>query len=300
MAQDKFKIGYFADGPWSHQAFELLILNPEIEIKFIVPRADTNDETLFNFSQRYGIDYLHPVNINTKEFLEDAKSYNCDLFVSMSFNQIFKDHIINLPRHKTINCHAGKLPFYRGRNILNWALINDEDEFGITVHYVDSGIDTGDIILQESYSISDNDDYSTLLELATEECAKLLYKAIILIMKGSASRTPQKSLHPVGFYCGRRTCGDETINWNQNSREIFNFIRAICSPGPKATTYFKGKEIKINRAKMIEDAPIYINTPGQLLCKTPKGFLIKTKDSFVEIFEIETKVKLRVGDKLGV
>jgi methionyl-tRNA formyltransferase len=65
----------------------------------------------------------------------------------MSFNQIFKSEIINLPRLKTINCHAGKLPFYRSRNILNWVLINDEKEFGITVHYVDEGIDTGDIIL---------------------------------------------------------------------------------------------------------------------------------------------------------
>ena len=61
----------------------------------------------------------------------------------------------NMPPLKTINCHAGKLPFYRGRNILNWVLINDEREFGITVHYVDEGIDTGDIILQRVFPITD-------------------------------------------------------------------------------------------------------------------------------------------------
>ena len=64
----------------------------------------------------------------------------------MSFNQILKKKIINLPHLKTINCHAGKLPFYRGRNVLNRVLINDENEFGITIHYIDEGIDTGDIV----------------------------------------------------------------------------------------------------------------------------------------------------------
>ena len=89
----------------------------------------------------------------------------------MSFNQIFKKEIINLPLLKTINCHAGKLPFYRGRNILNWVLINDEKEFGVTVHYMDEGIDTGDIIMQDSFSISGLDDYSTLLLRSYEACA---------------------------------------------------------------------------------------------------------------------------------
>ena len=62
-------------------------------------------------------------------FFNLVKKYNCDIFISMSFNQIFKKKIINLPRYKTINCHAGNLPFYRGRNILNWVLINDEKIF---------------------------------------------------------------------------------------------------------------------------------------------------------------------------
>lgn len=298
--QEKFRIGYFADGPWSHRALEMLISNANIEIAFIVPRNDTDDDTLFNYSLNHNIDYLHPVDINSESFIEKAKTYACDLFVSMSFNQIFKESITNLPRLKTINCHAGKLPFYRGRNVLNWVIINDENEFGITVHYIDSGIDTGDIILQKSFEITDSDNYSTLLEIAFEQCAKLLYEAIILIMNGTAPRIKQNSIHPTGFYCGRRGFGDEIINWNQKSREIFNFIRAISCPGPKATTYYNGIEIKINKARLIPEAPVYINTSGQLLSKTQEGFLVKTKDSFIEILEIETKAKLRVGYKLGI
>ena len=295
---NKIKIGYFADGPWSHKAFEKIIADSTIDVQFIVPRTDTEDLTLKLFSEKYGIDYLHPVNINSVEFVEHAKIYECDLFVSMSFNQIFKKEIINLPKLKTINCHAGKLPFYRGRNILNWALINDEKDFGITVHFIDEGIDTGDIILQRVFPISDKDNYSTLLEVAYVECAEILYDAIKLIQNNEEVRINQNTIHPVGFYCGKRGIGDEIINWHQNSRDLYNFIRSICFPGPRATTSFNGFEVKINASRMIEDAVIYKGKPGQILLKTKDGFFVKTLDSFIEILEVESKVKLKVGEVL--
>lgn len=296
----KIKIGYFADGPWSHLAFEKLIRDETISIEFIVPRSDTNDETLHEFANKYGIDYLFPVNINSEEFLQVAAKYSCDLFVSMSFNQIFRKDIINIPKLGTINCHAGKLPFYRGRNILNWALINDEKSFGITVHYIDEGIDTGDIINQNSYPITDKDNYSSLLEIAYVECGNILYDSIKDIQSGKSNRIKQNTIDSVGFYCGRRSAGDELINWKQTSRRLFNFIRSISRPGPMATTFISGVEVKINRSKLIDGAPEYIGTVGQLLAKTADGFLIKTEDSFIEICEIETDVKLKVGDKLGI
>ncbi len=300
MKMEKIKIGYFADGPWSHLAFEKLIKDETIAIQFIVPRSDTTDETLKHFSQEYSIDYLYPVKINSIEFIEAVKSYDCDLFVSMSFNQIFRTNIIAIPKYGVINCHAGKLPFYRGRNILNWALINDEKEFGITVHYVDEGIDTGDIIKQNCYPITDNDDYNSLLEIAYVECATILYDAIKEIQSGESDRIIQNTIHSVGFYCGRRVPGDEIINWNNSSRKLFNFIRSINKPGPMATTKINDKVVKINKARIIENAPEYIGTAGQLLVKTPEGFLIKTHDSFIEIYEVESETILKVGDKLGL
>ena len=296
----KIRIGYFADGPWSHKAFEKLITDESIEILFIVPRSDTKDNTLKDFAIRHNIDYLFPVKINSNEFIDISKSYNLDLFVSMSFNQIFKTPILNVPKLGVINCHAGKLPFYRGRNILNWALINDEKEFGITVHYVDEGIDTGDIINQYCYAISDKDDYKSLLEISYLECAKILYDSIKEIQEGKSQRMKQSSIHPVGFYCGRRGEGDEIINWKQSSRLLFNFIRAINKPGPMATTNLNGLQVKINKAKLIENAPNYIGIPGQILSKTENGFLIKTADNFIEILEIETEAVIKVGDKLGI
>jgi len=293
----KFRIGYFADGPWSHKAFELLQEDESLEICFIVPRTDSNDETLRNFATEYVIDYLKPVRVNSAQFRDEVNKYDCDLFVSMSFNQIFKKETIEIPRLDTINCHAGKLPFYRGRNVLNWAIINDEDEFGITVHFVDEGIDTGDIILQDTYPILENDDYGTILKKAYKGCSELLYESVKKLQEGVYERIEQDTIHPVGFYCGGRQLGDEIIDWNKSSREIFNFIRALADPGPKATTFKKGKTIKINRSKLIENAPSYKNIPGQILKKTKEGYLVKTKDTFIEIKEIETDISLKVGDR---
>lgn len=293
------KIGYFGDGPWAHQAFQKLIDDGTIAIQFVTVRYDRRDPELMALAEKNHIPVEIHQNVNSGEFLGRIAKYEVDLFVSMSFNQIFRAEAINYPPLKTINCHAGKLPFYRGRNILNWALINDEKDFGITVHYVDEGIDTGDIILQKTYPITDEDDYSTLLNTAYAGCADVLYEAIKAIQAGTVQRISQDSIDPVGMYCGMRGPGDEIINWNAGSREIFNFVRAICRPGPMATSMLNGKEIKINRVREVKGAHRYINTPGQILGKTEGGFYVKTGDSFIEVTEYLYEGKIRTGDRMS-
>jgi methionyl-tRNA formyltransferase len=292
------KIGYFADGEWGHRSLEKILADKSIQICFVMVRFDKQDEVLIKMAEDNNIPVELSHNINSVEFIKKVKEYNAELFVSMSFNQIFKREMINLPKYKTINCHAGKLPFYRGRNILNWALINDEKEFGITVHYVDEGIDTGDIILQEIYPITDDDDYSTLLSKAYDGCAEVLYRAIKLIQNEKVKRIKQVDIDSVGTYCGKRGPGDEIINWNQNSREIFNFIRALSIPGPQAASWIKGKKITINKAKMVDGAHIYKNTVGQVVGKENNVFYVKTLDTMVEIIEYTYDGKIKIGDRL--
>lgn len=294
----KIRIGYFADGPWAHQTFDKLVDDESIEIAFICVRYDKKDPELIKRGEESGIDVLYSKNINHTDFIDKMKLYNVDLFVSMSFNQIFKKEMINLPPLRTINCHAGKLPFYRGRNVLNWVLINDEKEFGITVHYIDEGIDTGDIILQRCFEITDKDNYSTLLAVAYSECASILYDAIKKIQNGTAQRISQDWIDPVGMYCGTRIEGDEVLDWNQKSRDIFNFVRAICKPGPQALTYKGNDEVRINKVNLIQGAHIYKGIPGQIIGVTKKGILVKTKDSMIEVEEYTCEKRLRVGDRL--
>lgn len=292
------EIGYFADGPWGHKAFKKIISDSTLKIKFVTVRYDKRDAKLLRLAEENNIPVELSENINSAEFITKMKKYDVDLFVSMSFNQIFKTEMINLPKYKAINCHAGKLPFYRGRNILNWALINDEKEFGITVHYFDEGIDTGDIILQETYPITDEDNYATLLSRAYDGCADVLYKAIKMIQKNEVKPIKQCDIDPIGMYCGMRKAGDEIIDWNQSSRDAFNFIRALCVPGPQATSWINGKKISINKARMISGAHSYKNIVGQVVGKTEDGFVVKTGDTILEIAEYTYEGKVKMGDRL--
>ncbi|MDA8933113.1 formyltransferase family protein [Candidatus Pelagibacter ubique] len=293
-------IGYFADGPWSHETFKKLIKDPHIKISFICVRYDTKDETLKGYAKQNNIDYIKHKNVNSDEFISIIEKYKCDLFVSMSFNQIFKSKIIDLTKYKIINCHAGKLPFYRGRNVLNWVLINDEKEFGITVHFVDEGIDTGDIISQKSFQITDEDNYKTLLEKAYVECANILYDAILLFKKGKVKTYKQNKIYPLGFYCVERKKGDEILDWNQTSREIFNFVRAICRPGPCARAFIDKKEIKINKVELVDNAPKYKSIVGAVLDITPTNFTVKTKDSYLNVTEFEFNGRIKIGERFEV
>lgn len=295
-------IGYFADGKWGQDALRYIVGMPDVTVQFVCVRYDTPDMALSEIAGEYNIPVLKYPDINSNVFFQLIEKYPTDLFVSMSFDQIFKEKTIHYPKMKTINCHAGKLPFYRGRNILNWVLINDEKEFGITVHYMDSGIDTGDIILQRTYEISDEDTYETLLETAYRECPLLLIEAIQQIQSGTVQRIKQSSIHPVGLYCGRRIPGDEVLKWNQSSRKIFNFVRAICRPGPMARTSVlrngSQMEIKINRVEMISGAVDYIGIPGQVLYKDGASLVVKTADSSIRIVEYEAEQSIKVGDRL--
>lgn len=299
MTPSKLRIGYFADGPWSHRALELLLKDPSMELVFICVRFAKGDVFLEDRARQLNIPTLRPKNVNSPESISLFAKLKADIFVSMSFDQIFRKEFIEVPPLRTINCHAGKLPFYRGRNVLNWVLINDDHEFGITVHYVDEGIDTGDIILQRVFPITDADTYKTLLDRAFTACAQLLYDSLKLVQSGECKPLPQSQIHPVGFYCGWRREGDERLSWGQTGREVFNFVRAICPPGPAARATLKGLPMKVLCVRQIPHAPSYRGTAGEIVGKTESGFVVKTLDTTVEVTEYEYDCKVSIGDRFS-
>lgn len=280
------RIVYFADGAWSHQAIDRLIKDPNVSIVCIVARYPLGDAILSRVAADIGCPYRVPENVNSEEFLDELLGFNADLFVSMSYDQIFKAEITNMAPKGLINCHAGALPFYRGRNVLNWALINGESQFGVTVHYVDGGVDTGDIILQSFGDIGIYDTYATLLDKAVSLCAATLCDAIELIKKDEVVPVVQSSIHPVGFYCARRVAGDELIDWNVSSERLHNFIRAITVPGPCARAFVQGQEFAIVRSEPILGAPNYIGRCGEVVGVSDRGVVVKTSDSTILITEI--------------
>jgi methionyl-tRNA formyltransferase len=291
------RIGFFGHGKWAVNSLEYIINDNNFQVLFVVTRFKDADFELIKLAKSNDIPVLEIPDVNSVDATNIIYNFRLDLIVSMSYDLIFKSNTLKLPYLGAINCHAGKLPFYRGRNILNWVLINDEKEFGITVHYIDSGIDTGDIILQNTYPISNTDTYATLLNTAYTECAKMLYESLKLIINDKVNRIPQSSINPIGSYCGKRQSGDEIINWYSTSKDIYNFVRALTAPGPYATSYINKDPFKIVSTIRFDNLIDYKGIPGQVIAKVDNLFLVKTLDNFIGIKKYLSTKKIKIGDR---
>ena len=295
------RLGFLGDGRWAHLAFERFVEDELFEIAFVVPRYGSPDRELCRRAEAAWVDVLLIDRINAPQSVDRLAGYECDALVSISFDQILRRQVLDLCPHGAINIHAGKLPFYRGRNVLNWALINDEREFGVTAHYMDEGIDTGDIVLQRTSPISDEDTYATVLERAVELCAETIHDALRMLARDEANPISQASIHPVGFYTGRRVEGDEWIDWSWPSRRVFNFVRAITDPGPRARTTLGGRQVEVVSAAMIPDAPTYVGTPGEIVGRHSREVHVKTGDSTIALTDVRGAEprELRIGRRMG-
>jgi len=277
------KIGYFAHGPWAHQALRKILSDKAFEVCFVATRS-VGDPTLERIAGDFNLPFFVPGRVNEDAELARLDGFGAEIFVSMSFDQIFGRRLLALPNMGVVNCHAGELPFYRGRNVLNWALINGESRFGVTVHYiVDEGIDTGPIIQQDFVPIEPQDNYGVLLEKAYHQCAESLHFALKRVIEG-ALPIPQESIHSVGFYCGRRRLGDEWIDWRKTSAEVHNFVRGIAPPGPCARTRINEQNLAIIKTELILGAVNYIGTPGEVVGREAGGgIIVKTGDSVLRV-----------------
>jgi len=239
-----FQLVLFADGVWGTRTLESLLQSPLLEVQAVVLRKNPSDDSLEELAKRENLTILQPEKVNSPSCRKVLLEFDSQLFVSMSYDQIFKKQTYSIATLGAINCHAGKLPWYRGRSILNWVLIEGESEFGITVHQIDETIDTGGIIKQEVFPISDEDDYATLMETALKECPRLLAQAVEEIaISGQIKLQSQTEIDPTGSYYPRRKSGDERVVWDWGARKIFNFVRALVPPGPMAQSQTRRGEV---------------------------------------------------------
>lgn len=207
----------------------------------------------------------------TDEDVAEIQSLQPDLIFSAGWRRLLPDSLFSIPKHGVLNLHDGKIPEYRGFAPINWAVINGEDKLGITIHYIDEGIDTGDIILQKEIPLSLHetafDGYNKLLELSTT----MIVDVIKMIKENKVVRTSQNILKP-GFFCSRRFPHDGKINWNSNPIQIYNLIRALCDPYPNAFFIFENKKYYVKEAKLEQDD--YRGTPGRISAIKENGIVV--------------------------
>ena len=152
--------------------------------------------TWLNFTKRYfsvkrvckayGKKYSYCENVNADKFIRHCRELKVDLIAAVSPSQIFKEQLINLPVHGCINIHTAKLPKYRGLYPTFWAMSSGEKTIGISIHYIEKGIDTGKIILQDEMDIPNNTTLDHMLTVTKVKGAELLVKAITLISENKA------------------------------------------------------------------------------------------------------------------
>ena len=179
-----------------------------------------------------------------------VKDLKPDLFVLVFVTDFMPYEVIKMSTSGGINFHPSLLPKYRGGSAINWAVISGEKETGVTVHYIDEGVDTGDIILQEKVTIEPEDSvgsvyFNKLYPLGVS----LTTQAVKLIREGRAPRVPQEESQ--SSFQSVITEDDVKIDWNKAAETIHNLIRGS-NPSPGAHSLFRGEKIKVWEGEISE------------------------------------------------
>lgn len=292
----------FGDGRWAADTLARLADDGH-EIAAVVARANPSDGTLSSAAARLAVPVLQPARVNAAPSVAALAALAPDLVLSVAYDQILRASVLALPPLGCLNVHAGRLPHYRGRNVVNWAIINGEREIGVTVHHMDDGIDTGDVVLQRTLPIGWTDDYATVLERVVAAVPGLAAEAVAQVVSGRAERRPQD--HALGTYFGGRGSGDEWLDWGDSSRDLHNKVRAITRPGPGARTLLGDRPVVVWRAHWEPGWPCYLATPGQVVGRQSEGVLVKTGDSTLLLLEVQqgdeppTAPHWPIGTRLG-
>jgi methionyl-tRNA formyltransferase len=195
-----------------------------------------------------------------------------------------------MPEHGTFNLHASLLPQYRGAAPINWAVINGEEETGITTFFLTHEIDTGDIIMQEREAIGPDDTVGEVYERLMRKGAGLVLQTVDRIAKGTAPRSPQVMS---GAYkpAPKITKEDCAIDFGKTTREVRNLIRGM-SPYPAAWTELQGKRLKIYAAEAVLGTWPF---DTKALATDGKTFLaFQTLDVYIKATDLQLEGKKRM------
>ena len=191
----------------------------------------------------HGIEVYQPEKIR-KEY-EKILNTECDMIITCAYGQIIPKEILEYPRLGCINVHASLLPKNRGGAPIHWCLIKGEEETGVTIMYMDVGMDDGDIIAQEKYKILDSDNVGTLHDQLSLMGAELLLKTLPSIINGTNERIQQDEREVTFSYNIKRE--EERLDFSKTGKEIINHIRGL-NPWPLANMLVNTEEYKVYEA----------------------------------------------------
>ncbi len=253
------------------------------------------------FAVENELNILQPTNLKNPDFIEQLRSLNADLQVIVAFRML-PEIVWDMPRLGSVNLHASLLPQYRGSAPINWAIINGEKETGVSTFSLKHKIDSGDIIFQEKVIIEETDNFETLHDKLMNVGSTLMLRTIKAIEDNNYTKINQTELlnksnelktAPKIF---KKDC---KIDWNNNVKIIFNFIRGL-SPYPAAWTEISSKDNKNFSLKIFKTSTIvekHSFNIGEIISDNKNYLKIAVKDGFINIEELQLQGKKRLNIK---
>lgn len=234
---------------------------------------------------------LQPEKLKNPAFLEELKALKADLQICVAFRML-PEAVWNMPPMGTINLHGSLLPQYRGAAPINWAVINGEKETGVTTFKLKHEIDTGDILLQDRFPISEADTAGTVHDTMMHVGAALLLKTVKGLANNSLKEMPQLlSTNETLRHAPKIFTETCEINAAQSTEEVYNRVRGL-SPYPAAFTFLKGKKLKIYRAEKVNIAPAVAT--GEFVTDGKTYLHLACLDGSLSLLEIQLEGKKRM------
>lgn len=245
---------------------------------------------------RHGLTVFQPVKIKEKEAVQQLVQYEADIFVVAAFGQILSKEILEMPKYGCINIHASLLPKYRGAAPIQWAVIDGEEETGVTIQQMNEGVDTGDILMQETVRLDPKETGASLFDKLAVCGAGLVVKCLDEIKKGTIIPQKQDESRSTHAKMLKKEMGN--LDFTQDAVTLERKVRGLNS-WPSAYTFYKGKTLKIWDCDVIlacdMPADMLQNECGRVCEVTKDGFAIETANGVLWIKEVQLEGKKRMG-----
>lgn len=238
------------------------------------------------------IPVLQPERLKNPVFLEELRKLDADLQIVVAFRML-PELVWNMPPLGTVNLHGSLLPQYRGAAPINWAVINGETVTGVTTFRLQHEIDTGDILLQDSFPIGENETAGEVHDRMKEIGAQLLVKTVKGLADGTLTEQPQQADEGSTLHHAPKLFTDTArIDFNQPTATVHNLIRGL-SPFPGAFTSLDDKTLKIFRSEKQLQTPSH--APGAYDTDSKTYLRFACNDGYVLVKELQLEGKKRIG-----
>lgn len=237
------KIIFLGGKQIGHKCLKSLCKEKEIEIALAISnRSDLYDgedrwyPKIHELAEQHAIPYMATDDINSDKMAAKIHSFSPDLMFVVYYDNILSQRIFSLTKEGTINLHLADAEKYRGCYPTTYAIINGETEYGVTLHYIDEGVDSGDIIDKEVFELKKEWTGKDLYRVATEKGYELFKRNVKNIISGNVKRRVQKSSAHISCY-KRSQFPSHEISFEGTAEETMNRIRALLFP-PFPPPYF--------------------------------------------------------------